>query len=266
MNPNLVRIGGAALALAATAAYVQRRSIRAERAHPPLGRFITIDGVNLHYLDEGDRPPLVLLHGLGSIVEDFVLSGRARSEQRSAWSPSTGRDTAIANGAALSLRRGYAGRPGAQGAAGARRASPHRPRPTLGNAGRRGAGTRPSRGAVPPGARLGACFPTLRLDALMARGASAHRRRRAVRSRRSPGARSAPGFLKLIFGPAPVPPAFAAAFPTWLALRPASCARVGEDALATLPATLRTARRYRELDLPVVMVAGARPFRQRARA
>ena len=63
MNRNLVRIGGAALALAASAAYVQRRSARAERAHPPLGRFITIDGVSLHYLDEGDGPPLVLLPG-----------------------------------------------------------------------------------------------------------------------------------------------------------------------------------------------------------
>src|ERR671911_79545 len=58
MNRNLVRIGGAALALAATASYVQRRSARAERAHRPLGRFITVDGVTLHYLDEGDGPPL----------------------------------------------------------------------------------------------------------------------------------------------------------------------------------------------------------------
>jgi pimeloyl-ACP methyl ester carboxylesterase len=33
---------------------------------------------------------------------------------------------------------------------------------------------------------------------------------------------------------------------------------VGEDALATLGATLRAARRYRELNLPVVMVAGER--------
>ena len=82
MNRNLVRIGGAALALAASAAYVQRRSARAERAHPPLGRFITIDGVSLHYLDEGDGPPLVLLHGLGSMVEDFVLSGLVREASK----------------------------------------------------------------------------------------------------------------------------------------------------------------------------------------
>src|SRR5688572_23347411 len=78
MNRNLLRIGGAALALAATAGYVQRRAARAERTHRPLGRFITVDGVRLHYLDEGDGPPLVLLHGLGSMVEDFVLSGLVR--------------------------------------------------------------------------------------------------------------------------------------------------------------------------------------------
>ena len=42
-----------------------------------------------------------------------------------------------------------------------------------------------------------------------------------------------PGFLRLIFGPAPVPPAFAAAFPAWLALRPGQLRAVGEDALAS---------------------------------
>ena len=39
---------------------------------------------------------------------------------------------------------------------------------------------------------------------------------------------------------------------------PGQLRAVGEDALATLGATLRAARRYRELTLPVVMVAGER--------
>jgi len=31
---------------------------------PPRGKFIDIDGVRLHYIDKGNGPPLVLIHGL----------------------------------------------------------------------------------------------------------------------------------------------------------------------------------------------------------
>src|SRR6185295_3733435 len=39
------------------------------------GRFITVDGVRLHYVDRGTGTPLVLLHGNGSMIEDFQSSG-----------------------------------------------------------------------------------------------------------------------------------------------------------------------------------------------
>jgi pimeloyl-ACP methyl ester carboxylesterase len=61
-------LGGAALANH----LVARRS---ERRHPPLGRFLTVDGVRLHVIEEGEGPPVVLLHGNGAMAEDFVLSG-----------------------------------------------------------------------------------------------------------------------------------------------------------------------------------------------
>jgi len=48
---------------------------KAERRNPPMGRFITIDGVRLHYIERGTGTPLVLLHGNGSMVEDFQSSG-----------------------------------------------------------------------------------------------------------------------------------------------------------------------------------------------
>jgi len=48
---------------------------KAERRNPPLGRFITVDGVRLHYVDRGIGTPLVLLHGNGSMIEDFQSSG-----------------------------------------------------------------------------------------------------------------------------------------------------------------------------------------------
>lgn len=47
----------------------------AERDYPPTGQFLTLDGVHLHYTDEGEGPALVLLHGNGAMVEDFQISG-----------------------------------------------------------------------------------------------------------------------------------------------------------------------------------------------
>jgi pimeloyl-ACP methyl ester carboxylesterase len=48
---------------------------KAERRNPPLGRFITVDGIRLHYVDRGTGTSLVLLHGNGSMIEDFQSSG-----------------------------------------------------------------------------------------------------------------------------------------------------------------------------------------------
>ncbi len=47
------------------------------RRYPPIGTFVECDGVRLHYLDRGnqDGPVLVLLHGNGMMVQDFVISG-----------------------------------------------------------------------------------------------------------------------------------------------------------------------------------------------
>lgn len=48
---------------------------RAERRTLPTGRFITVEGVRLHYVERGSGPPLVLLHGNGSMIQDFQSSG-----------------------------------------------------------------------------------------------------------------------------------------------------------------------------------------------
>jgi alpha-beta hydrolase superfamily lysophospholipase len=65
----------AAAALAVTALVVARRAQRAEQENPAAGKFIDIDGVHLHYLERGEGPPLVLLHGNGTMVQDFEISG-----------------------------------------------------------------------------------------------------------------------------------------------------------------------------------------------
>ena len=48
---------------------------RAERRHPPRGRFIEVDGVRLHFLEQGRGPAVVLLHGNGTFSEDYRGSG-----------------------------------------------------------------------------------------------------------------------------------------------------------------------------------------------
>jgi len=64
-----------AAALAACALFVQARSAIAETRHRVRGSFVDVDGVRLHYLERGEGPPVVLVHGLGSMIDDFVLSG-----------------------------------------------------------------------------------------------------------------------------------------------------------------------------------------------
>jgi len=270
MNRNLLRIGGAALAAGTAAYYVQRRSARAERAHRPLGRFINVDGVRLHYLDEGDGPPLVLLHGLGSMVEDFVLSGLVREASKRYRVIAFDRPGYGHSERPRRLRFGAAAQAELVRNA-LQRLDVHRPI-VLGHSW----GTLVAVSLaldypeVPRSLVLasGLYFPSLRLDAPLMAPPAIPLIGDLLSRTLSPLAGRAmwPGFLRLIFGPAPVPPAFAAAFPTWLALRPGQLRAVAEDALATLGATLRAARRYRELTLPVVMVAGERDRYVSARA
>jgi hypothetical protein len=43
-----------AASLAAVTAYNIYRARKVEREHPPTGRFVTIDGVRLHYIEKGE--------------------------------------------------------------------------------------------------------------------------------------------------------------------------------------------------------------------
>jgi pimeloyl-ACP methyl ester carboxylesterase len=54
----------------------------AESVHPPSGQFLVIDGVKLHYTDQGQGAALVILHGNGGMVEEINLSGLATALAR----------------------------------------------------------------------------------------------------------------------------------------------------------------------------------------
>jgi pimeloyl-ACP methyl ester carboxylesterase len=47
----------------------------AENDNPPAGQFLEVNGVRLHYVERGSGAPLVLLHGNGSMIQDFESSG-----------------------------------------------------------------------------------------------------------------------------------------------------------------------------------------------
>lgn len=65
----------AGLGLAASYFYVRSKTKQAEAENPPAGRFIKVDGVRLHYVERGSGPVLVLLHGNGVLASDFQTSG-----------------------------------------------------------------------------------------------------------------------------------------------------------------------------------------------
>jgi len=257
------RSAGAAAALtacAAAAGLVRERTARAEREHPPAGRFVDVQGARLHYVAEGDGPPLVLLHGLGSMVEDFMVSGlvaaargryRVIAFDRPGYGHSTrprGRRWDPARQAALLLEA-------------FRVLDIHRPI-VLGHSW--GTSVAVQLALTAPGVprslvlASGIYFPTLRLDAPFLLPPGIPLVGALLRHTVSPLAGRAlwPLWLRMLFSPARVPPAMAAL--AWNALRPGTLRTVAEETSHVLPTTVATMRRYRDLTLPVVLVAGTR--------
>src|ERR1700736_1640992 len=74
-HPYTVTAAATVGALAISALVNRHLAKKAEHDNPPTGRFLKIDGVRLHYVERGAGEPLVLLHGNGSMIQDFESSG-----------------------------------------------------------------------------------------------------------------------------------------------------------------------------------------------
>ena len=62
---------GGAFVAGGLALFTWLESLRAERASPAHGKFLTAGGFKLHYLEQGSGPPIVMIHGLGGQLRNF---------------------------------------------------------------------------------------------------------------------------------------------------------------------------------------------------
>jgi pimeloyl-ACP methyl ester carboxylesterase len=253
-------LAGSAAALGASVLYNRRRTQEAERRNPPIGKFLNVDGVRLHYIERGHGDPLVLIHGNGTMVQDFTVSGlvdrlaeRYRvividrpgygysSRPRQLWTPRAhatlfqkalgqlGVEQAMIYGhswgtlVAVALALDF---------------------PSL------------VRGLV---LGSGYYYPTLRADTFLLSPPAIPVIGDAMRYTISPLLARAmlPGMIKRVFQPAAVPERFEKRFPKALMLRPLQLRAAAEDAALMVPSVMELERHYRELTLPVTIVTGA---------
>ena len=71
----VVAAGVALLAGAAILAYfvlvTRRIAAEAERLVPPIGKFVTLGRNRIHYVEKGEGPPILFIHGLGAHLHHF---------------------------------------------------------------------------------------------------------------------------------------------------------------------------------------------------
>lgn len=258
-NRKLWAWGAGAAAVAGLAAYNLSRTRRAEADNPPVGEFVEVDGVQLHYLAQGSGSPVVLLHGNGATLED--------------WTASDLFDQLAANHRVIAFDRpgfGYSERPRttvwtprAQAAliAGALEALGIERPLVVGHS----FGTLVTlalaldfpeqvSGIVLIG---GYFYGTPRADAVLASPAALPVVGDAMRYTVSPLIAQAvsPLAKKKIFHPAPVAETFDA-FPIELAYRPSQIRAEAAEAGMMIPAAMALNERLGELDLPVTIIAG----------
>jgi pimeloyl-ACP methyl ester carboxylesterase len=70
----LVALALLTLLVAGLVAFTAWTARRIETALPPRGRFLEVDGARLHYLDKGQGPPIVMIHGLGGQMGHFTYA------------------------------------------------------------------------------------------------------------------------------------------------------------------------------------------------
>ncbi|APX83985.1 alpha/beta hydrolase [Methylorubrum extorquens] len=250
---------GSAAALGASALFAAARAREAERRTPPIGAFINVDGVRLHYVERGRGEALVLIHGNGTMIQDFLSSGivddlarRFRviiidrpgygysDRPRGLWTPrahATLYQKALQQlGISQAVVLGHSW--GALVAVALALQAPQLVRSLV--------------------LASGYYYPTLRADVVLASPGAIPVLGDLLRHTVSPviGRALLPAMIKGMFAPAAIPERFDREFPTDMMLRPLQLRASAEDAAMMTPVTVELQRHYRELDLPVAIIAG----------
>ena len=245
------RVAGFALAAAGAGAFVHTRVRQAAELHPPRGRF----AAGLHYIEAGYGPPLVLLHGLGAMLEDFELSGlfalaakhfRVFAFDRAGYGYSEARTLDPRAQAAL-LNQAF------------EQIGITRPVIVAHSAGTQSALAyaqqfpRQLRGLV---LVSGYYYPSVRPDVLLLAPPGIPLVGTVLRHTISPLVARLlwPAWLKLLFHPLPAPEYL----PPWRALAPAQLRSIGVESAMLLPVTMRMRRDYWKVRTPTVIVAGTK--------
>ncbi|SAK99226.1 alpha/beta hydrolase fold protein [Caballeronia temeraria] len=255
-----------ALAAAATAAavgalWVRHRARKAERDNPPVGRFVKVDGVPLHYVDKGEGPAVVLLHGNAVLLQDFIASGlidRLAERHRVIAFDRPGfgfsgrpRDrlwTAQAQAAVIQQALTQVGvkRPVVLGHSWG----------TLVALNMAAGDAADLRGLV---LVSGYYYPTVRADVALAAPAALPILGDVLRYTVSPlsGRLLFRRTVQIMFAPAPVPDDFFESVAREMVLRPVQIRAEAEDAAFMIPAAAQLSARYSDLKMPVSIFAGA---------
>lgn len=249
----------AGVGLAASYAYVRGKTRQVENAHPPRGRFVTVDGVRLHYLERGAGPALVLLHGVGVLAEDFAASGLL--------------DKAAGHYRVIAFDRpgyGYSERPRSRlWTPQAQARLIHHALQALGVeqaivVGHSWAALVAASMAleVPDFVRglvllSGYYYPSVRADVPLMAPPAVPVAGDLLRTTVLPPAMRMlwRPMMKLAFSPMPIPAAFDA-IPPWLFVRPGQLRADGADYALMIPAAATLCKRYGEIAVPVVIVSG----------
>jgi pimeloyl-ACP methyl ester carboxylesterase len=249
----------AAVVLGAAALYVRTQTRRAERENPPDGGFVDVDGTRIHYIERGEGPAVVLFHGNGTMGRELELSGlvalaaeryrvivfdrpgfgHTERPRHRTWTPQAQAELFAAALRQLGVERatvvGHSW--GTLVALALALDYPHR-----------------VRGAV---LVSGYFTPTFRPDFLWMSLPALPLIGTLLRHTITPLAARLlwRPLLRAGFGPPPTPRRFSL-FPKWMALRPSQLRAAAAESALLLPAVFSVRRRFAELRVPTVIMAG----------
>jgi pimeloyl-ACP methyl ester carboxylesterase len=259
LRPVAAGVAAAVAALTISALVNHAVAKNAERNNPPIGKFIEVGGVLLHYIERGQGEPLVLLHGNGSMIQDFSSSGLldkaarkyrvivfdrpgfgySKRSRLTVWTPEAQADLIRKALAKIGISQAI----------------------VLGHSWGASVAIALALQAPQLVTRLilasGYFYPTVRSD-ILASWQAIPIIGDIISHTVSPilARMMWPALMRKIFGPSVVPRKFAG-FPKEMALRPSQLRASAAEAALMIPAAFALRKSYKTLSMPVVIIAGA---------